>query len=290
MNKRALWVIIAGLAVLNAATLLYFSLKEPKPAESEIAAKIGDTQITREEWLAELENRFGKDTLEQMVNAKVVQELSEEYGIKADEEMVEKELEMFKRTSDVTSEEGLKNDQQWREQIRYSILLEELLTKDVNVEEETIEEYYLENKEQYQFASAYHLSDIRVKTKAEAEEVIKALDGGSSFNALAGEYASAGEQHGDLGFLSKGEGTPLADEYTAAAEKMEEGSYSQTPIESDGGYAVLFLSEKIGQKTYSYDEVKDQIRRQLALEQMEGTVSVKPLWEEAEAEWFYGTK
>jgi len=41
-------------------------------------------------------------------------------------------------------------------------------------------------------------------------------------------------------------------------------------------------------QTFSFEDVKDQIRRQIALEQMEGSVTVDPLWEEMGVTWFYG--
>lgn len=36
-----------------------------------------------------------------------------------------------------------------------------------------------------------------------------------------------------------------------------------------------------------FDDVKEQIRRKIALEQMERTVSVDPLWDENGVTWFY---
>ncbi|MBS2967288.1 peptidyl-prolyl cis-trans isomerase [Metabacillus sp. KIGAM252] len=290
MNKRALWFVIIGLAVLNLGTFLYFMKKEPAPAESsETVAKIGQTEVTREEWLAQLENRFGKETLEQMVNSRVVEELSKKYKINVKDETIDRELDIFKASSNVTESEGLENEKEWRKQIRYSILLEELLTRDVNVSEEAMKTYYSKNKAHYTFEDAYHLSHIALRSEKQAEEVINELKAGSSFQALAEEHASAAEQQGDLGFITEGQASvPRA--YMKAAGSMKAGGYSGQPVKTEKGYAVLFLNEKINGRTYSYNEVKEQIRRQLALEQMEGEVSVKPLWEEAKAEWFYGQK
>ncbi|KZZ86546.1 peptidyl-prolyl cis-trans isomerase [Bacillus sp. SJS] len=290
MNKRALWFVIIGLALLNLATFLFFMSKESAPDESsETVAKIGKTEVTREEWLAQLENRFGKETLEQMVNSRVVEELSKKYNITVKDETIDRELDMFKASSNVTESEGLENEKEWGKQIRYSILLEELLTRDVNVSEAAMKTYYSENKAQYVFDDAYHLSHIAVKSEKQAEEVIKELKAGSSFQALAEEHASAPEHQGDLGFITEDQ-TSVPKAYRKAAASMGAGEYSKQPVKTDKGYAVLFLNEKINGRTYSYNEVKEQIRRQLALEQMEGEVSVKPLWEEAKAEWFYGQK
>ena len=58
----------------------------------------------------------------------------------------------------------------------------------------------------------------------------------------------------------------------------------------DTGYAVIMLHEKIEGKAFTYDDVKSKIRRQIALEQMEGSVSVDPLWDEIGVTWFYENK
>ncbi|MDX7255023.1 hypothetical protein, partial [Klebsiella pneumoniae] len=63
---------------------------------SEEIAVIGKEEITREEWMAELEERFGKETLEEMVNFKVVEELAEKHDIEISKEELDRELTMYK--------------------------------------------------------------------------------------------------------------------------------------------------------------------------------------------------
>ncbi|AZB41209.1 peptidylprolyl isomerase [Bacillus sp. FJAT-42376] len=290
MNKRALWFVIIGLVCLQIGTFIYFTSKNSSSGPpSETVAKIGQAEVSREEWLARLEDRYGKETLEQMVNIRVVEELSKKYHVTVKESAIDRELEMFKVSANATENEGHETEKEWRKQIRYSILLEELLTKDVNVTEKEMKNYYLENKGQYAFKDAYHLSQIKVSSKKQADEVIKELKEGSSFQVLAEEHASAEETQGDLGFLSQGHPS-FPEEYLKEAASLKPGMYSEHPVKIKNGYAVLFLEEKIKGRTYSYNDVKEQIRRQLALEQIQGEISVKPLWKEAKAEWFYGQK
>lgn len=59
------------------------------------------------------------------------------------------------------------------------------------------------------------------------------------------------------------------------------------PIPLERGYAIIFLHEKIKGEQLEFDEVKDQIRRQIALEQMEGNVSAMQLWDDIGVTWFY---
>ena len=47
------------------------------------------------------------------------------------------------------------------------------------------------------------------------------------------------------------------------------------------------LHEKIDGRQYSYKEVKEQIRRQKALEQIQAPVSGKIFWDEFDVDWVY---
>jgi len=291
-----LWSIIFGLVIINCLTIGYFvsGKTEAIPVAShettsETIATIGDTTITREQWMAELESRYGKDTLRELINIQVVEELAKKHNITVSEEVINRELAVYKSMYNSLDEEQFGNEDNWEKQIRYSILLEELLTRDVSVSEKDIRKFYEDNKDLYDIDESYHLSHIVVKTEKEAKVIIDELEGGSSFEALALE-ASIDEftanSGGDLGFISKSN-TYVPQPYFEVASTLQEGDWSE-PVEVDTGYAVLFLHEKMKGQTFSFEDVKDQIRRQIALEQMEGSVTVDPLWEEMGVTWFYG--
>ncbi|MCM3655058.1 peptidyl-prolyl cis-trans isomerase [Metabacillus litoralis] len=295
MSGRTLWSIIFGLILINCITVGYFLSKErgilPVSSNGETIATIGEATITREQWMAELESRYGKDTLKDLVNMKVVEELAEKYAITVSEDVMERELAVYKSMYNSLDEEQPGNEENWEQQIRYSILLEELLTRDVLVTEKEMETFYENNKDLYSIKEAYHLSHIVVKTEKEANMLLDELAGGSSFEALALEKSLdefTANQGGDIGFVSKdNEYVPGA--YLEAVLKLGEGDWSE-PIQVDEGYAIILLHKKLEGETYSYKEVKGQIRRQIALEQMEGPVSAEPLWDEIGVSWFYGKK
>lgn len=295
LSRRILWGIIFGLILINCITVGYFLSKErgslPASGNGETIAAIGGETITREQWMVELESRYGKDTLKDLVNMKVVEELAEKYKITIPEDVMERELAVYQSMYNSLDEEQPGNAENWKEQIRYSILLEELLTRDVFVTEKEMKTFYEKNKDIYSIKDAYHLSHIVVKTEKEAKMLREELAGGSSFEALALEKSLdefTANQGGDIGFVSKdNEYVPGA--YLEAVLTLDEGDWSE-PIQVDGGYAIIFLHEKLKGETFSYNEVKGQIRRQIALEQMEGPVSAEPLWEEIGVSWFYGKR
>lgn len=291
MSKKALLVIIFSLVLTNCVTIAFlvsaYTREAQKEKNDEIVAKIGNSHITRQEWLNELEKRFGKTTLEEMINIQVVDELAKKNHIDVDEKTVEREIQMYKISSQSYGDSVL-NDKELRKQIRYSILLEELLTKDVNISENELKKFYEENKHQYIMNDTYHLSHIVVDSKKEVQQIINELKGGSSFEGIAAERSKdqlTAKEGGDLGYVSEGS-SDVPPEYIEQAKTMKVNEWSD-PIPLERGYAIIFLHEKIKGEQLEFDEVKDQIRRQIALEQMEGNVSAKQLWDDIGVTWFY---
>lgn len=286
MNCLTLAYFLSGEKTLSTASTNEIS---SETSEAETVAKIGEEVITRQEWLAELEKHFGKTTLENMINMKVVEELAEQYGIKVPEEAIERELMMFKATYNAFGEEGIEQEGNLREQIRYSILLEELLTKDVDVPEEEMKQFYEENKQYYNIQKSYYLSHIVVKTEEEAKQVLKELKEGSSFEALAAERSAddlTATKGGDLGYVEE-KSSFVPPQYLEEASKLQAGEWSGV-MEVDEQFVILYVKDILEGATFSFEEVKGQIRRQMALEQMQGNISAQKLWEEIGVSWFYG--
>ncbi|WP_042453864.1 peptidyl-prolyl cis-trans isomerase [Neobacillus dielmonensis] len=290
MGKKQLWLVIAGLLMLNCLTVAYFLSRDTEASGgSETVATIGSQEITRQDWLHELETRYGKDVLKEMVDQKVVQELADKYHIKAADSEVDREYRLLQATNNSFNQKNFPSEKKWKEQIKNSLLLEEILTKDAIVSEKEIKNYYEKNKDLYNVPEAYRLSHIVVKTKQEAEKTLKELKQGSSFQALAMERSIdefSANEGGNIGYITS-EDELYPSSYITTAKKLKKGAYGG-PIKTDQGYAIVKLEGKISGKTYSFKEVKNQIRRQIALEQMNTPASAEPLWEAAKVDWFYG--
>ncbi|RDU34780.1 peptidylprolyl isomerase [Neobacillus piezotolerans] len=293
MKTRELWLVIAALVVLNALTFFYFLSRSETASgfhkDSETVAKVGKDTISREEWLNELEARYGKDTLRDLVDREVVSQMAKKYKITVPKADVERELRMFQTAYGGSSSSKGEDLERWRKQIELSLLLEEILTKDAVVSESEMKSYFEKNKTLYDVPAAYRLSHIVIKTKDEADQAIKELEGGSGFETLARERSedefTAGEG-GDIGFIQAGD-ERYPDEYTQTAQKLKIGHWSK-PIKIGEGYAIIKLHEKIAEKKYSYKEVKHEIRRQIALAQLGTPPSAAALWDEAGVDWFFG--
>lgn len=289
MEKKQLWLVIAGLAILNFITL---GLLLFKPAflegDKESVAEVGKESISRQEWLTELEERYGEETLRDMVDQRVVEQMASEYKINVSDQAVEREMNIYKAMYSA-ADTGLKSEAKWKQQIKYSLLLEELLTKDVQISEEAMKAYYEQNKRLFDTPASYHLSQIVVETKKDADSAVKELKDGSSFAALAMERSIdefSANQGGDIGFINE-EDELIPPPVVAVVKTLDPKEWTG-PVKLENGYAIVYLHEKLEGKKYTFKEVKGQIRRQMALEQMDIPVSARAFWNDAEVSWFYG--
>ncbi|KTR08034.1 peptidylprolyl isomerase [Aureimonas ureilytica] len=105
-----------------------------------------------------------------------------------------------------------------------------------------------------------HAKHILVPTKEEAEAAIKELDAGKDFDAVAAEKSTGptGPQGGDLGFFGPGQMVPPFEE---AAFKLEPGTYTKEPVQTQFGWHVIKVLEKRKQQPPAFDQVKDQVRQ-----------------------------
>lgn len=282
-QQQLLFVIIGGLMLVNILTVVFFLFKSD--GANETVATVGKQTISRQDWLNALEAKYGKDVLSELIDQKVIEEKAKKYNIKVSDDLLNRELTMMKLAYGYSGQD----EETWKEQVRLNLLLEEMVTKDVIISEEAMKQYYEEKRELFQIPNTYHLSQIVVKTKSEAERTMKELKEGSSFSVLAKEVSIDGQsanQGGDIGYINENNDQyPVA--YLDIAKKLETGKWSK-PIQTDNGYAILYLHEKIVKTDYSYKQVKDYIHRKLALEQANSTFSAKDFWKETGVDWFYG--
>jgi peptidyl-prolyl cis-trans isomerase C len=108
----------------------------------------------------------------------------------------------------------------------------------------------------------YRARHILVEKKTEAEEIIKALQGGEAFEKLAGRSKDEGSKvkGGDLDWAAPGNYVkPFAD----AMVGLQKGKFTAQPVESQFGWHVIRLDDVREAKIPSFDEVKPQLSQRL---------------------------
>lgn len=101
-------------------------------------------------------------------------------------------------------------------------------------------------------------SHILVETEEEAKAIIAQLSDGADFATLAKEKSTgpSGPNGGELGSFGRGQMVPA---FETAAFAMAEGSYSETPVQTQFGWHVIKVSAKGLQEAPSLDEMRDQL-------------------------------
>lgn len=264
--------------------------KPSKIGAGEEVASVAGHPITREEWMTEMEKRVGREVLQELVNRQVMEAAAKQYGIEVSEKEIDLELALI-RSVDGRSYTGV-DVEQMRQMIRSNLILEKVLTKDVVIEEKEVRAHYDENASLYNLLPTYRTSVIIVPSKQEAQQALDELKKGSSFEVLAKERSidlASASLGGDIGYIN--ESTQLIDPaIVKTATSMKANSTSDVVTLKDGTFAILHVTEVFKGKTFDYKEVKEHIRRELAMEQLPQSVSPEAFWKEFKASWYYGNE
>jgi peptidyl-prolyl cis-trans isomerase C len=113
---------------------------------------------------------------------------------------------------------------------------------------------------------------ILVKTKEEAEDIIKQLNAGGDFAKLATEKSQdpgSAAKGGDLDYFSAGD---MVAPFEEAAQKLQIGEYTKEPVQTQFGFHVIKLEDRRKQKAPEFDTVKDQIRQTIVGEKFAETL------------------
>lgn len=288
--------VLAILAILLLGNVLWFiawlipDKGEEIGSDEQVAVIDGET-ITRQEWMVAMEERYGKETLQNLVNESVMEKAAAKFKIKVSDKEIDLELALMRSAQDKfdTTMQNL-SDEQLRQKIRSQLILDKVLTKDVGIEETSIKKYYEENKALYNIETSYRTNVIEVDSKKEADKALSQLNDGSDFSVLAREISvdsASASLGGDIGFITeKQENVDAA--IIKAAKGLSEGEISKVVKLANGHYAIVQVQEVAKGQSFTYDDVKEHIERELALEQIQQSVTPEAFWSEFNATWYYG--
>ncbi|PPA68555.1 peptidyl-prolyl cis-trans isomerase [Jeotgalibacillus proteolyticus] len=289
LKAKPLVYVIGILLLTNLFTLIAWVTKEGSEGASEAVATVGDEEISRQEWLHAIELRYGKEVLQQLINQRVMEQSADKFDVSISQEELDQEFSMLRSVLNVNDQATLPNEEVLKEQLKTEVILEKLITNEVDFSEEELKAYYEENKSLYVVPSMYRLSQIVVATEAEAAQVLGELENDSSFEALARERSidtATASQGGLFGYVPE-DSNAIDENILNAAKSLSPGEWSE-PIQTDGGFTIVLLHEVTTGVEFSFDDVKGRIERQLAIEQLNVPVTAESFWNEVPITWFYG--
>jgi len=236
------------------------SLSAAEP--DDVVAKVGDTEIT------EADLAFAaKDLGQELQRFPPAQWRKLLFDIVVD----------MKLMSQAAREEGLDKDPDFQKQLAFielRALRNAYLAQKINSEvtEAELQAAYDKHFADFEGPEELNARHILVKEKAEAEAVIKELDGGADFAELAREKSTgpSGPNGGSLGYFTKGQMVP---EFEQAALALETGSYTSEPVQTQFGWHVIKLEDKRRQEKPELAAVADGLRQQLMRERYDAKMA-----------------
>ena len=150
-----------------------------------------------------------------------------------------------------------------------------------NVPEDQLKQKYQEYVKS-QSGEEYKARHILVKTKAEAEKIIKELNHGANFADLAKKdsIGPSAKRGGELDWFKPQQMVP---EFSAALEKLKPGEYTKTPVKTQYGWHVILLEKEKTAAPPSYTSMKPQLANEIKDSMVRGYL--EKLKDKADVHW-----
>jgi peptidyl-prolyl cis-trans isomerase C len=243
-----------ALAALAAAAASAQSVSKP-PADDPVVARVNDSEIRRSDVLITIESLpaqyrqlplealFGT-VLTQMIDRRLIAQAAEKSKLGDDAEVKRRLAGLRER---VLQEIYLSNE------------LEKALTDD---KVRSRHEQLLKSQPAKEEVRARH---ILLASEADAKAVIDELTKGGDFAELAKSRSSgpSAATGGDLGYFAKDQMVP---EFAEAAFAMKKGETSKAPVKTQFGWHVIKIEDRRQAAPPSFEERKDELRREMAQE------------------------
>jgi len=232
-----------------------------------------------------------RKALDSMIDSKLVQQQATELKLSVTPEEVDRAVEQVKtqnKLDDATFKAALEQQgftmEGYRKTLRKQILelkvVNTAVRSRVTISDDEVKTYYHQNEKLMAGDRQSHLrqiliavpdkaSDADVATKKRvATKVVELARSGTSFAELAKQYSDddgTKASGGDLGWVGKG---VLVDVLDDAMQAMEPNDV-RGPIRTDRGWVVLQMVERKAGDLKPYEEIKEQLRKQLYDQQVE---------------------
>lgn len=237
--------------------------------EQELESRIRTVtaQLTKQGTELPAENILRRQILERLIADALQLQYAAQTGLKVDDNQLDKTIERIAEQnqmsltefSDALSHDGI-SMQKFRADIRNEITIARLREREVesrvNVSESEIDNFLTTQASSNENQDEFEISHILIRTpeegsteevqkaKAKVDEVIKALQAGTSFTKVSASFSDAPTalEGGNLGWKS---GTQVPTLFLDALKTMQIGDVS-APLRSPNGFHILKLTNKRG--------------------------------------------
>ncbi|WP_157756245.1 peptidyl-prolyl cis-trans isomerase [Paenibacillus crassostreae] len=238
-----------------------------------IVAYFQDEQISESEWVQELKRKHGQEILVHILNRKAVYEEASSLSIDISPEEVASELkrDMIGYDSEeayyyeMETQLGLSPEDVATE-MHYRLTLQEIAISEIDITEAEIDNYFEENKDQFEARKQFQLSIIKVASQASAEDILDQLEDGADFTQMAKEYSTdvtSRDKGGRIGAVEWNDPF-LPQKMLSAADSLKINDIAG-PFEWDHDYVIIQLTDIVVEEQEDIRDIHMTIRKQLAL-------------------------
>ena len=238
-----------------------------------VVARVNGEPITREELDDTLQKYYSARALDSMIQQRLIRQEARRLGLRASSrELDDAETEFFssrnfrpgmplgerrKQWAERLALRGL-TEEDFRGELELEVLLRKLADRRVAVTDEQVRAEY-----DRRYGEQLHLSQIVVASESLATEIAERLAAGGSFEDEARRHsldATASDGGRRLTPLARGQ-TEQA--YETAAFALAPGGTSR-PFKTAQGWVILKLHERVAARDVTFEDVRDELRRQLS--------------------------
>jgi peptidyl-prolyl cis-trans isomerase SurA len=227
-----------------------------------------------------------KDLLEHLIDQSLMVQKAKDEDINVETDLIKKLDQMRQEDKKATIDDFQKeaedqgvNWEDFKEQIRRQLLMQEIISRDVGsrliISREEMRQYYNQHKEDFKSEGMVHLAEILISnTKYKPEEAEKRakdamaeLKGGAKFSVVVKKYSDdpSADQGGDIGMMKTSGVAPII---ATAVNKLDLNENTDAiPIKS--GYLILRLLERLSPGIPSFEEVEPRVNEALYSQRME---------------------
>lgn len=270
-RKSLLKVIIAfALGAVLALTGLSFTSATPN---DDVVVTVNGKTLTKEAFYQRLEEEAGEYVLDQMILELLIEQAQDTEGVDVSDDEILEEIAFIKEN--YSSEEEFLADlerlgftlDRLHQEIRLSLIVDKLSRRGIEISDEEIAEFFEANRTYLDQPTTVVVRHILVETEEEATALLKQLDEGADFALLAQEHSLdtySAIQGGMIGPITPDD--PLVESFKAAAFDLNAGEVSQ-PVESEYGWHIIRVDERIEAKEATLENSTEQIREILSQQQ-----------------------
>ncbi|UUV28638.1 peptidyl-prolyl cis-trans isomerase [Amycolatopsis roodepoortensis] len=156
-----------------------------------------------------------------------------------------------------------------KQQLALSQLFDAVTRGSGDVTEQEVKDAFVKRKDQLGTPELRKLSNIVVRTKDEADQIVAGLGQGAKFETVAQQRSidtATRDKSGDLGAISRSQ---LQDDYGKAAFTAASGTVFG-PVQNQFGWNVGRVNEVTPPVPAAFEKVHDSLKQQLQMEKMLG--------------------